>query len=123
MMTYQKNIILFGIKSASDSKSVCNKEFLKTKRKSHGDKDTYIYDKKISKVDSNHTCLAEASLDSGLRKDRNYYLKVFLNVTHSHCLNVMVHGRQIVFGKSIFFYFPMFQVLYYGYSYVSYDTF
>ena len=94
MMTYQKNIILFGIKSASDSKSVCNKEFLKTKRKSHGAKDTYIYDKK---VDSNHTFLAETSLDSGLRKDRNYYLKVFLKVTHSHCYGAWMTNcfRQI----------------------------
>ena len=28
-------------------------------------------------MDSNHTCLAVISLDSALKKDENYYLKVF----------------------------------------------
>ena len=32
----------------------------------------------MPKVDSNHTCLAEISLDSTLRKDENYYMQVFL---------------------------------------------
>ena len=51
MMTYQKNIILFGIKSALickkefDSETVHNKEFLKTKIKSHGDEVIDFYEK------------------------------------------------------------------------------
>ena len=40
--------------------------FLKAKINSHGDKVTDFYDKKIPKVDSNHTCLAVISLDSAL---------------------------------------------------------
>ena len=34
--------------------------------------------KKISKVDSNHTCSAVISLDSALKKDDNYYSQMFL---------------------------------------------
>ena len=37
-----------------------------------------IYDKKITKVDSNNTFLAAISLDSPLKKDDNYYPQVFL---------------------------------------------
>ena len=37
-----------------------------------------IYDKKITKVDSNNTFLAVISLDSPLKKDDNYYPQVFL---------------------------------------------
>ena len=55
-----------------------NKEFLKTKIKSHGDEITDFSDKEIPKVDSNHTCLAVISLDSALKKDDNYYPQVFL---------------------------------------------
>ena len=55
-----------------------NKEFLKTKIKSHGDEITDFSDKEIPKVDSNHTCLAVISLDSALKKDDNYYSQVFL---------------------------------------------
>ena len=66
------------IKKEFDSKTVYNKEFLKTKIKSHGDEVTDFYDKKIPKVDSSHTCLAVISLDSALKKDENYYLQVFL---------------------------------------------
>ena len=54
------------IKKEFDSKSVDNKNFLKTKIKSHV---TDFYDKKIPKVDSNHTCLAVIILDSALKKD------------------------------------------------------
>ena len=43
-----------------------------------GKKQIYIYDKKIAKVDSNHTCLAVTSLDSAHKKDGNYYPQVFL---------------------------------------------
>ena len=62
------------IKKDIDSESVYNKEFLKTKIKSHGDEVTDFYDKKIS----NHTCLAVISLDSALKKNDNYYPQVFL---------------------------------------------
>ena len=54
-----------------------NKTFLKTKIKSPGDKVRDFYDKKIPKVDSNHSCLGVISLDSALKKDENYYLQVF----------------------------------------------
>ena len=43
------------IKKEFDGKSVYDKEFLKIKIKSHGDKVPDFYDKKIPKVDSNHT--------------------------------------------------------------------
>ena len=52
--------------------------FLKTEVKSLGDKIIDFYNKKIPKVDSNHTCLAVISLDSALKKDENYYSHVFL---------------------------------------------
>ena len=51
---------------------------MKTKIKSHGDEVIDFYDKKIPKVDSNHTCLAVISLDSALKKDENFYQQVFL---------------------------------------------
>ena len=59
MMTYQKNIKLFGTKS-------------------HGDEVTDFYDKNILKIESNHTSLAAISSDSVLKKDENYYPQVFL---------------------------------------------
>ena len=46
--------------------------------KSHGNEVTDFYDKKISKLDPNHTCLAVISLDSALKNDDNYYPQVFL---------------------------------------------
>ena len=67
-----------GIKKEFDSEPVSNENFLKTKIKSHGDEVTDFYNKKIPKVDSNHTCLAVISLDSVLKKDNNYYPQVFL---------------------------------------------
>ena len=60
-------------KKEFDSKPVYNKEFLKTKIKSHGGEVTDFYDKKIPKVDSSHTCLAVISVDSAFKKDENYY--------------------------------------------------
>ena len=65
------------IKKEFDSEPVYNKNFLKTKIKSHGGEVTDCYDKKIPKVDSNHTCLSVISLDSALKKDDSYYLLVF----------------------------------------------
>ena len=53
---------------------------MKNKIKSHGDEVTDFYDKKIPKVDYNHTCLVVISLDSALKKNENYYLQVFLRV-------------------------------------------
>ena len=65
-------------KKEFDSETVSNKNFLKTKIKSHGDEVRYFYDKQIPKVDFNHTCLAVIILDSTLKQDENYYLQVFL---------------------------------------------
>ena len=61
-----------------DIKPVYNKEFLKTKIKSNGDEVIDFYDLKIPKMNSNYTCLAVISLDSTLKKDKNYYLQAFL---------------------------------------------
>ena len=66
------------IKEEFDNESVCNKERLKTKIKSHGDEVTDFYDKDIPKVDSSHACLPVISLDFVLKKDKSYYLQVFL---------------------------------------------
>ena len=54
------------IKKQFDSEPAYNKIFLKIKMKSNGDEVKDFYDKKISKIDSNHTCLAVISLDSSL---------------------------------------------------------
>ena len=45
---------------------------------SNGKEVTDFYDKEISKVDSNHTCLAVIGLDSALKEDGNYYPQTFL---------------------------------------------
>ena len=75
------------IKQKFDSEPVYNKIFLKIKIKSHGDEVSDFYDKKIPKVDSNHTCLEVISLDSTLNKDGNYYPQVFLK----ECKEVIRH--------------------------------
>ena len=51
---------------------------MKTKIKSHDNEVTDFYDKKVSKLDSNHICLAKITLDSAFKKDDNYYPEVFL---------------------------------------------
>ena len=61
-----------------DSEPVYNKKLLKMKIKSHGDKVKDFHDKEIPKVDSNHTCLVEISLDSAFKKDESNYPQVFL---------------------------------------------
>ena len=61
-----------------NSKPVYNQKFFKTKIKSHGDEVTDFLDEWISKVDSNHTCLAVISLDSAFNKNENYFLQAFL---------------------------------------------
>ena len=65
------------IKKEFGSEPVYNRNYLKT-IESHGHEVTDFYDKKIPKLDSNHTCLAVMSLDSALKKDDNYYPQVFL---------------------------------------------
>ena len=65
------------IKNELDSEPVYNKNYLKTKVKSHGNEVSNFCDKKIPNLDSNHTCLAVISLNCVLKKD-NYYLQVFL---------------------------------------------
>ena len=87
-MTYYKNSIFqfntiqdkfsADIKKEFASEPVYNKHYLKTKIKSHGDEVTDFYDKKFTKLDSNHPCLAVISLDSALKKDENYYPQMFL---------------------------------------------
>ena len=54
-------------KKKFDSEPLYNESFSKTKIKSHSDEVTDIYDKEITKADSNHTCLAVISLDSTLK--------------------------------------------------------
>ena len=61
-----------------ESNTVCNKNYLKSKIKSHGDEVTDLYDEEITQLDSNRTCLAEISLDYALKKDDDYYPQVFL---------------------------------------------
>ena len=65
------------LKKEFDSEPVYNKEYLKTKIKSHGDEVTDFYDKEIPKADCNHTCLAVISLDFVLKKDESYCPQVF----------------------------------------------
>ena len=64
-------------KELSDSEPVYNKNYLKHKIKSHGDEVTDFCDKKIPKLDTNHTCLAVITLDSAIKKNDNYYPQVF----------------------------------------------
>ena len=66
------NNVSADIEKEFDSKPVYNKEFLKTKIKSHGNKVTDFFDKKVPKEGSNHTCLAVITLDSALNKNDNY---------------------------------------------------
>ena len=66
-----------GIKNEFDSKSICNKRFLKNRVKSYRDEDTDFRDKEVSKVDSYYTCFTEILIDFVLKKDENYYLPVF----------------------------------------------
>ena len=56
------------IKKEFDSKRVHNKNYLKSKIKSHGDDFINFSDKKNSKLDANNTCLAIVTLDSVFKK-------------------------------------------------------
>ena len=81
-----------NIKKEFDSEPVYNEEFSIKKIKSHDDEVTDFYEKKIPKVDFNHTCLTVIVLDSALKIDDNYNPQVFLkecryidkNVRHIH---------------------------------------
>ena len=74
-------ILSADMKNRFDSEPVYNKNFLKTKIRSRGDKiDRDFYNQKIPNVESNNPCLAVINLDSTLKKDDNYYPKVFLKV-------------------------------------------
>ena len=67
-----------NIKKEFDSEPVYNKNDLKTKIKSHGDKVTDFYHNKLPKGDSNHTCLGAVSLNFALNKEGNNCMQVFL---------------------------------------------
>ena len=73
-----KDKVIADAKKEFDSQPVYNKNFLKVKIKSHGDKVTGFYDKRIPRLHCNHTCLALIRLDSALNNGGNYYLQVFL---------------------------------------------
>ena len=90
------------IKKEFDREPVYSKNYLKTKRKSHGDEVTDFYDKKIPKLDSNHTCLAVISLDSALKKDDNYYPQVFLKECKYNEKKVVRHIHDNVSHFSYF---------------------
>ena len=72
------DIVSADMKKKIDSEPFYNKIFLKTKIKSHGTEVTDFYNKKIPKVNFNHTCLTVISLDSALKKDDSYYPQVIL---------------------------------------------
>ena len=65
------------IKKEFAIRPVYNKEFLKTKVKSHGDEVTDFYDKKIPKVNPNHTCLDKLTFTLLSRKMRVIIGKCF----------------------------------------------
>ena len=54
------------------------KKFKKTKIKSCSDGATDFHDKEKPKVSSSYTFLAAITIDSALKKDKNYYPQVFL---------------------------------------------
>ena len=51
---------------------------MKTKIVSHGDEVTDFYNGEIPKLDSKYTCLTVITLDSALKKGKNYYSQFFL---------------------------------------------
>ena len=57
------------IRKEFDSEPVYNKEFLKSKIKSHGDEVKDYYDKAIPKFDSNQTFLTVISLNSSFKEE------------------------------------------------------
>ena len=67
-----------SIKKEFDSKTICNKKFLKSKIKFYGNEATNFPDKEIPKIGSNYSCLTVILIDFVLKKSENYYPQVFL---------------------------------------------
>ena len=83
MITHFKSLILFGIKSAQILKrnlivNYLQEKLLITKVKSYGDEATDFHNKEMPKINSDYTCSAVINVDSGFKKDENYFLPVFL---------------------------------------------
>ena len=74
------NKISNSIKKELDCEPIYNKNFLKTKIKSYGNKATDFHDKEVAKVGSNYICLAVILLDFVLIKDKNYYRQVIFKI-------------------------------------------
>ena len=78
MMTL-KNGCIFWNKVSADIKKIefCiyNKEFLKSKIKSHDNEVIGFNDKKVQKVDFNFACLTVITLDYALKENGNHYRK------------------------------------------------
>ena len=53
------------------------KKILKTNLKSYSDEIIDFHDKQIRQEGSDYTCLAVITVNSPLKKDKNYYLQVF----------------------------------------------
>ena len=60
------------IRKELGNKPAFNEECLKIKMKSHGDEVKAFYDKEISKVISNYTCLAVITLDFVFKNDKSF---------------------------------------------------
>ena len=60
----------------------------------YGNKVTVFYDKKIPKLNSNHTCLEVIRLDSALKKEGSYYPQVFLKECKYIEKKVMRHNND-----------------------------
>ena len=67
------------IKKEIDSKHFYNEKYLKTKKKSYNGKiNTNFHNNEIPKEGSQRICLSVTLIDSIYRKDKDYYLPVFL---------------------------------------------
>ena len=84
------------------SHSINIKVFLRNKKNLMVMKLQAFMVKKVPKVDSNHICLAEISLDSALKKDENYYLQVFLKQCKYIEKKVIGHINDNLSGFSSF---------------------
>ena len=106
-MTYWENIIWdkvsTDIKKEFDSKTVYNKNVLKTKIKSYRDEATDFPDKEMPMSFSSHTCLTVITIDSALTKDEIYYLQVFLKeckYTKKEVIRHITEDLEISSGNS-----------------------
>ena len=80
MMIKKYNAIwskISNIKKELDCKYIYNNFFLKTKINSYGNETTNIHTK-IPEAASNYICWSVILIDNILKKDKNYYLQVFL---------------------------------------------